>query len=268
MDAKKRAHNDTHPADEASSSEAIDRRLVRNAERLRKVGTIESAFEQLAETCAEVGFSNVSVIDGIRRDRPYYDARGRLLSHVALGWPQEMLAAWFQNRIWRYFPDAHRCAQAMLPFESVAFPWSCSIAPSPWFDYVKASVTGMRIASATMVPVHGFGRSAMLGWSAGDATMAGRMVRQHWSPLLAYSYAFIDALRRIDEGAPQPMAELTARQRDCLTWIAQGKTVAETGILLGLSRHTVEEHLKCAAERLGVQGRSQLIVKACQLGLV
>jgi len=47
--------------------------------------------------------------------------------------------------------------------------------------------------------------------------------------------------------------ELTPRQIECLQWIAEGKTSWEIGEILGLSEHTVNEHLAAARRKLGGQ---------------
>jgi LuxR family quorum-sensing system transcriptional regulator CciR len=56
-------------------------------------------------------------------------------------------------------------------------------------------------------------------------------------------------------------ARLTDRQRECVLWTAQGKTDAETAIILGLSQETVTEHVSQAYERYGVNKRTPLVVR-------
>ena len=50
-------------------------------------------------------------------------------------------------------------------------------------------------------------------------------------------------------------ALLTRRQREIMGWIAEGKTSAETAIILGISPRTVEKHLEAVFQRLGVENR-------------
>lgn len=50
-------------------------------------------------------------------------------------------------------------------------------------------------------------------------------------------------------------ALLTKRQREIMDWTAEGKTSAETGIILGISPRTVEKHLEAIFQRLGVENR-------------
>lgn len=48
---------------------------------------------------------------------------------------------------------------------------------------------------------------------------------------------------------------LTRRQREIMEWIAEGKTSAETAIILDISPRTVEKHLEAVFQRLGVENR-------------
>ncbi len=49
---------------------------------------------------------------------------------------------------------------------------------------------------------------------------------------------------------------LTRRETDVLQWVAEGKTNAEIGIILGMSPRTVQKHLEHIFEKLGVATRT------------
>jgi LuxR family quorum-sensing system transcriptional regulator CciR len=55
---------------------------------------------------------------------------------------------------------------------------------------------------------------------------------------------------------------LTARQLDCLVHIAGGKSDWHAGKLLGISDHTVHQHIEEAKRRYAVSTRLQLVVRA------
>lgn len=61
---------------------------------------------------------------------------------------------------------------------------------------------------------------------------------------------------------------LTARQIECLEWVQAGKSSSVIGQILGVSKHTVDEHLAEACKRLGVRSRIQAVSIACELGLL
>jgi DNA-binding response OmpR family regulator len=70
-------------------------------------------------------------------------------------------------------------------------------------------------------------------------------------------------LKRVGRSAVWPKhIDLGARELQTLTWAARGKTFAEIGVILGLSRRTVEFHLDNARQKLGVPTRTQALIKA------
>ena len=73
-----------------------------------------------------------------------------------------------------------------------------------------------------------------------------------------------------DAGTLNPNAEqgeLTARQTEILTLLAQGMTYAQIGAALYLSEPTVRYHLAQIMERLHLQNRAQVIAYAASHGL-
>jgi DNA-binding response OmpR family regulator len=62
--------------------------------------------------------------------------------------------------------------------------------------------------------------------------------------------------------------QLNEREVETLTWAARGKTSAEIGLILGLSKRTVDFHLDNARTRLGVATRTQAVVKAAAAQLI
>lgn len=61
---------------------------------------------------------------------------------------------------------------------------------------------------------------------------------------------------------------LTAREREVLTWTAQGKTSWEVAQILHLAERTVVFHIENAKTKLGASTRSQALVRAVMLGLI
>ena len=53
-----------------------------------------------------------------------------------------------------------------------------------------------------------------------------------------------------------PVAPLTAREAEVLSWLAKGKTNRDIGDILGLSPRTVNKHLEHIFEKLGVETRT------------
>lgn len=64
---------------------------------------------------------------------------------------------------------------------------------------------------------------------------------------------------------PVPCADLSARQRELLEWVADGKTMQDIRVLTGLSVSAVEKHLRKARDALGVETTAQAVAKAAFL---
>ena len=59
---------------------------------------------------------------------------------------------------------------------------------------------------------------------------------------------------------------LTTREAEVLSWVAQGKTNREIGMILQASSRTVQKHLEHVFEKLGVENRTSAILRAWQVG--
>ncbi|MDA5193684.1 LuxR family transcriptional regulator [Govanella unica] len=66
----------------------------------------------------------------------------------------------------------------------------------------------------------------------------------------------------------RPGLLLTRRERECLHWIAAGKSSFEIGIILGISQHTVRSYSKTIFHKLNVSNRSMAVARAVALGLL
>ncbi len=70
-------------------------------------------------------------------------------------------------------------------------------------------------------------------------------------------------LKGVARSALRPThVDLGDRELEALTWAARGKTFAEIGQILGVSRRTIEFHLDNARRKLGVPTRTQALIKA------
>lgn len=66
----------------------------------------------------------------------------------------------------------------------------------------------------------------------------------------------------------EPATPLTARELDVLRLLGQGKSATVIAQLLGISRHTVGDHIKQIYRKLAISSRAQAALHAQQRGLV
>jgi two-component system, NarL family, response regulator NreC len=79
------------------------------------------------------------------------------------------------------------------------------------------------------------------------------------------SRAVLDALRA---GSKMPGASLTAREREVLQLIAEGRSIKEIGSLLGISAKTAETHRSRLMDKLEIRDTASLVRYAIRKGLV
>ncbi|UIJ82287.1 helix-turn-helix transcriptional regulator [Rhizobium leguminosarum] len=61
---------------------------------------------------------------------------------------------------------------------------------------------------------------------------------------------------------------LTQREIECLCWAAKGKSSFDISCIVGISKHTVDFHIKNAMRKLKVGNRIVAVQKAARLGLI
>ena len=119
------------------------------------------------------------------------------------------------------------------------------------------------IGDGFTVPAHVPGES---NGSCSFANPAGTRMREEDLPIaqLVGAFAFEAARRlwRVRAPEPETLPKLTERQRECILWVARGKSDWEISRILGIEHETVVRHLKQARERYGVGKRTMLAVQA------
>lgn len=79
-----------------------------------------------------------------------------------------------------------------------------------------------------------------------------------------------DAARRLAGYAvePGPVPQIGDRVRECIYWIARGKSDQDIADILGISHASVRTYVRSAFETLDVITRAQLVHEALRLGLI
>jgi LuxR family transcriptional regulator len=140
----------------------------------------------------------------------------------------------------------------------------------PAWSYLKKE----GLTQAILVPMHLPGG----GYSTVAAYWRSRLPDPEWErvydrfydPMFLIAHYFHDALTRSsmlpEESSPD--TALTARERECLELIAQGKTTDQVALMLGRSAVTVRFHLGNAFRKLGATNRVGAIAEALKQGYI
>jgi DNA-binding CsgD family transcriptional regulator len=77
-----------------------------------------------------------------------------------------------------------------------------------------------------------------------------------------------NAIHRLEGVQNENLAPLSPRERECLKWIAEGKTYWECARILGLSEHTVRCYLESARHKLRAANTAHAVNKASRRNLL
>lgn len=77
-----------------------------------------------------------------------------------------------------------------------------------------------------------------------------------------------DMIARFRDFRGSSPGELSARELECLSWCAKGKTIQETAMILDISMETVRVYLKRCKLKLDASTCSHAVAKAIYLGMI
>jgi DNA-binding CsgD family transcriptional regulator len=114
-------------------------------------------------------------------------------------------------------------------------------------------------------------RDGRPGWGEPEAALL-RYLGPHLSRALQIDRRFADRLGPHDasphDAPPAASRRLSPREQDCLAWVARGASSKFAARQLGLSSHTVDEHVRSAMAKLGTTTRAEAVTRALSQGLL
>ena len=93
---------------------------------------------------------------------------------------------------------------------------------------------------------------------------------QYYSQLLNYLTPHLhEAMQRINgRDVKQESPPLTAREREVLKWIGEGKSSWEIGVILSISERTVKYHINNVKSKLNAVNRPHAVAKALRFRII
>jgi len=127
--------------------------------------------------------------------------------------------------------------------------------------------TGRQILSMPLRPLVGETAVFFVGadMPADDWQAQKKTVQREFQVLASY---FHQHILRIYGHDAESQILVSARELDCLKWVAAGKTAWEASIILGISERTVRFHLNAAREKLNCLTTTQAVAKAVSQQLI
>jgi LuxR family quorum sensing-dependent transcriptional regulator len=123
------------------------------------------------------------------------------------------------------------------------------------------------MASGFVIPIFGLTTGTAVVTVAGAEVTGDR--RDHAEIHLAALYAHA-RIRSLDSERRQHgnVIPLSSRERECLEWVAVGKSDWEIGEILNISEKTVNAHIERAKRKFEVPSRVQAVVVAMRMGAI
>jgi LuxR family transcriptional regulator, quorum-sensing system regulator BjaR1 len=179
------------------------------------------------------------------------------------GWPPD----WFAQYAGKYYCDTD--AIAIRARETVEpFFWNevtPQITKGSAADRIMQEAREFGLHDGLLVPIFGLNGDQSVVSMAGQKIDCNAKSRGALYLMAMYAHNKISSLnarasrtcKKIDRAVG-----LSLRERECLQWIASGKTDWETGEILSISLNTVSAHIRNATAKLQAVNRTQAVVKA------
>ena len=113
-----------------------------------------------------------------------------------------------------------------------------------------------------------FGETAFFGWIADQGSPQVAMTASAHKECLALANYFHGHMLRVNGNDAEQQLLVSARELDCLSWAAAGKTAWEASRILGISERTVRFHLNAAREKMSCATTTQAVAIAVAQRLI
>jgi len=231
---------------------------------LSRAGTIDEIHALCCVLCKESGFEYF--IYGTRIPTSFIKPHIIIIS----SYPQEWRERYVAQGYLRIDPTVTHCASHFLPIT-----WD-RIGPHEEEDEgarnFMAESRDFGMQNGVSFPIHtAQGEFAMLSLALGEGKKRAHSLILNAIPYVQLISLYIhEAVRRAVNilQTCHNLPQLTEREKECLLWIAEGKTSWETSMIIGISERTVIFHLQNATHKLKVTNRQQAVARAVSVGLI
>lgn len=230
--------------------------FIEKANGASSVADLNAIFEKVA---AQFGFERVFV--GAATHPRYYGSDSPILFNSM---PLEWIEHYLKSKYVSVDPIMRNVASRNLPFL-----WSDAPVENKQQGLVIQEAKDIGMLDGVVVPVHGVNQDLFFVSLVTDCLDAVQHTSLDHLRLMAVqlqtSYL---RLAKTAQQAEFKAPNLSARERDCLSYCALGKTSWEIGSILGISEKTVDFHLANASTKLEAKSRVFAVVKALRHGLI
>jgi LuxR family transcriptional regulator len=228
-------------------------------DRLPHMHTAEEAFEVIKRAAAELGFPYCAY--GQRTALPLSRPEVRIVSN----YPAEWQALYLERGYAARDPSVRRAASGK---HSVI--WNAQEDNDDAQFWNEAASFGLKHgwAQASRDCFFNLGMLSLVRDTEAITLAEVRSQRMACTALAQAAHLHLMPLLASAPAAASTADKLTSREREVLTWTADGKTAFEIGQILGTAERTVKFHLQNAVVKLGAMNKTHAAMKAVVLGLL
>jgi LuxR family transcriptional activator of bioluminescence operon len=222
---------------------------------------VDALFEICDRYREQLGFDTFTY--ALRVPTYFSDSRLVLIS----GYPEQWVDHYFEQSFNSIDPVILYCAQHIIPIQ-----WkNLTTSDENGRMRVMNEARDFGLKTGISMPIHSpHGELGVLSLALNhDGNEAGEITTRAMPYVQLIAGHLHEAVRRVS-GLVNKVGEyeLTAREKECLRWAADGKTSWEIAAVLSTSERTVNFHLNNAMVKLDVNNRQHAVAKAVLLGLI
>lgn len=230
---------------------------------------VQSLAEQVRDRGVEIGLPYIAASADIGDPEPMRGADGRPYVETLFRWMDPELKYWkdraFALRSAFVFASRYS-AEPFFYCDGHFGTWR----PVPRLEGIDVNLNSEQnqVGTAIVAPAHlPGGIIGAIVWGSPEKFDIRPTFAREASTLHSLTLKFLAAYNDLGHSAGA-LARLTRREIQCLKWAAAGKTDAEIAQIVEISTPTVRFHMRNAAEKLEVTGRSQAVHRAGVLGYI
>ncbi|UWU25817.1 LuxR family transcriptional regulator (plasmid) [Rhizobium sp. CB3060] len=184
---------------------------------------------------------------------------------MMLNYPDEWLTRYSEMGYGRIDPIIKKSRKRICAFRWSELYNDASTTEMERRIFDEAATFGLR--SGISVPMHGPASSFAImsfahPWECEFDNMAMAYLQ------LAAVHFHLELAKIPKPSCTENIPDLSSRERECILWVARGKSSWDIGIILGISNNTVDFHIKNAMRKLDVTSRTVAAVKALNSGII
>ncbi|WP_236638153.1 helix-turn-helix transcriptional regulator [Mangrovicoccus ximenensis] len=187
--------------------------------------------------------------------------------YAALTYGEDWVGRYLEKDYARIDPVVQGCYQKFRPVDWKQLDWSGKAARSFLGEAISAGVGNQGLSVPIRGPNGQFALFTVSAKAADDSWQ--RFTSDHLSDLLLVSHFMNQKALEFDDAEDRTISrQLSPREVDALSLLANGQSRGQASETLGISEHTLRVYIEAARLKLGAQNTTHAVALALSHGLI